>query len=209
MPRSAPFEANTDRYEQWFEANADAYRAELDALGRLVADPGFGLEIGVGTGRFAAPLGLSVGLDPVDAMLDRARDRGMDVVKGVAEHLPFRRDQFDTALIVTTICFVDDIPRTLAEAKRVLAPTGALVLGYIDADSPVGQQYRKLQDENPFYREATFVSTDELVTALEAAGFGSFEFVQTVFRRPDAIDGPEPVEPGHGEGSFVGLKATR
>ena len=209
MPKAAPFEEHTERYDRWFEAHEDAYRSELSALRRLLPAPGYGVEIGVGSARFAAPLGMQVGLDPSRKMLAYARQRGVDVVEGVAEFLPFRDATFDAALIVTTICFVDDVPRTLAEAERVLAPSGALVVGYIDRDSPVGRIYQETQADNPFYREATFVSTDELVGALEAAGFTEFEFVQTIYHWLDEIDGPEPIEEGYGEGSFVGIRASR
>ncbi|MHB9285944.1 class I SAM-dependent methyltransferase [Halobacteriales archaeon Cl-PHB] len=209
MPRSEPFERHTERYEGWFDEHEAAYQSEVRALERLVSRPGYGLEIGVGSARFAAPLGMQVGLDPADAMLQQARERGVDVVKGVAEALPFSDGTFDTALIVTTICFVDDVSRTLAEARRILRPDGALVIGYIDKDSPVGRIYQEKQAENPFYREAVFVSTAELAEALEAAGFTEFEFAQTVFEWPGEIDDPEPVQDGYGEGSFVGIRATR
>jgi len=142
-------------------------------------------------------------------MLERAQTRGIDVVRGVAEALPVRNGSFDTALIVTTICFVDDIPQTLTEADRILTPSGSLVIGYIDKDSPVGRQYQEKKEQNPFYRDATFVSTDELVDALEAAGFTDFEFVQTIYHWLDEVDGTEPIEEGYGDGSFVGIKATR
>ena len=209
MPTTAPFEEHTDRYDDWFETHDDAYQSELDALRRLVPDSGRGLEIGVGSGRFAAPLGLDVGIDPAGAMLERTRERGIDAVRGVAEALPFADGSFDTALIVTTICFVDDIAQTLAEADRVLGPSGSLVVGYIDTDSPVGRKYQEQKAQNPFYRDATFVSTEDLVDALEAAGFTDFEFVQTIYHWLEEIDGPEPVEAGYGDGSFVGVKATR
>ena len=209
MPKTAPFETHTERYEDWFEAHEDAYQSELDALGRLVSTTGYGVEIGVGSGRFAAPLGMQVGLDPAVEMLAYARERGIEAVRGVAEYLPFSDGTFDTALIVTTICFVDDIPRTLAEAERVLAPSGSLVVGYIDRDSPVGRTYQEKKEANPFYREAVFVSTEELVEALETAGFTDFDFVQTIYHWPGDVDGPEPVEPGYGDGSFVGIKASR
>jgi len=209
MPKTEPFEEHTERYEGWFEEHDDAYRSELAALDRLVPATGRGIEIGVGSARFAAPLGIDVGIDPAGAMLDRARERGVTVVRGVAEQLPFRDGAFDTALIVTTICFVDDIPRTLAEADRILSESGRLVIGYIDKDSPVGRIYQEKKEENPFYREATFVSTEELLEALEAAGFTDFEFVQTIYHWLDEIDGPEPIEEGYGDGSFVGIRASR
>ncbi|WP_318567592.1 class I SAM-dependent methyltransferase [Salinigranum marinum] len=209
MPKTAPFEAHTERYDNWFEEHEDAYQSEIAALGRLLETTGYRVEIGVGSGRFAAPLGMQVGIDPAQEMLGYARARGIDVVRGVAEHLPFADDSFDTALIVTTICFVDDVPRTLAEAERVLGPSGTLVIGYIDEDSPVGQRYLETKETNPFYRDAVFVSTEELVEALEAAGFTEFDFVQTIYHWVDEIDGPEPIAEGFGEGSFVGLKAAR
>jgi len=209
MPNVEAFEAHTDRYEGWFDAHDAVYRAELAALDRLVPDRGRGLEVGVGTGRFAAPLGVEVGVDPSEAMLARARERGVDAVRGVAEALPFRDAAFETALLVTTICFVDDVAQTLREADRVLSPTGRLVLGYVDVDSPLGRTYRESSDETPFYRDATFVATDDLLDALEAAGFREFEFVQTVFGPLDEVDDSEPVEAGYGDGSFVGLAASR
>ncbi|WP_458189190.1 class I SAM-dependent methyltransferase [Haladaptatus sp. NG-WS-4] len=208
MPKAAPFEEHTEQYERWFEDHEAAYQSELNALRRLVPTSGYGIEIGVGSARFAGPLGMEVGIDPSDEMLGYARERGIDVVKGVAEFLPFDDSTFDTALIVTAVCFVDDIPRTLAEAKRILKPSGTLVIGFIDKNSSVGKKYQEMKEENPFYREAVFVSTEELVDALETAGFTEFEYVQTIYHWLDEIDGLEPVESGHGDGSFVGIQAT-
>ncbi|QCC46905.1 class I SAM-dependent methyltransferase [Halobellus limi] len=209
MPKTEPFEKHTERYEGWFEEHEAAYQSELEALRRLVPTTGYGIEVGVGSARFAAPLGVQVGIDPSEEMLEHARERGVEVVGGVAESLPFKDGTFDTALIVTTICFVDDVPQTLAEVARVLRPDGALVIGYIDKDSPVGKIYQETKAQNPFYREAVFVSTEELVDALETAGFSDFEFVQTIYHWPGEIEGPEPIESGYGDGSFVGIKATR
>jgi len=36
MPKSEPFERHADRYDDWFEANPDAYRSEVEALRRLL-----------------------------------------------------------------------------------------------------------------------------------------------------------------------------
>lgn len=78
MAKVAPFEAHHERYERWFEEHRAAYVSELLALRALVPWEGHGLEIGVGTARFAAPLGVPVGLDPSDAMLARAAARGIE-----------------------------------------------------------------------------------------------------------------------------------
>jgi hypothetical protein len=101
------------------------------------------------------------------------------------------------------------VQRTLAEAERVLTPDGSLVMGYIDKNSPVGQVYLERKDDHPFYHAAAFVSTEELLATLEDAGFGTFEFVQTIYHLPDEISGLDPVEEGYGDGSFVVIKATR
>jgi hypothetical protein len=55
MPRIEPFEAHAERYEAWFERHPAAYASELLALRPFVPLSGRGLEIGVGSGRFAAP----------------------------------------------------------------------------------------------------------------------------------------------------------
>ena len=113
------------------------------------------------------------------------------------------------ALMFTPSGLVVDIARTRAGARRIVRPGGELVIGYIDRDSHVGRMYQEEQSENPFYRDAVFVSTDELVEALETAGFSAFEFVQTIYHRPDEIDEPEPIDSGYDDGSFVGIKASR
>src|SRR5690606_16354886 len=118
--------------------------------------------IGVGTGRFAKPLGIAIGIDPSLKMLARARNRGVGVVCRVAEALPFRDEVFDHALIVTTICFVDDARAMLAEARRVLRPEGAVVIGFIDRTSRLGRHYEAHRDESVFYRDAVFFSADEV-----------------------------------------------
>ena len=208
MPRAAPFEEHTERYDAWFEANEAAYESELAALRRLRPRVGAALEIGVGSGRFAAPLGVDVGIDPASDMLALARDRGIAPVRGVAENLPVAGGRFDTALLVTTICFVDDLDRTFEEARRVLAPDGALVVGYIDEATPIGEIYLEKQDANPFYREATFHSTEAVLAALDRTGFADVDVVQTIFRWPDEMDERDPVESGYGDGAFVGIRAT-
>jgi len=51
-------------YDDWFVRNESAYRSELAAIKAFMPKEGCGLEIGVGTGRFAASLGIEVGVEP-------------------------------------------------------------------------------------------------------------------------------------------------
>lgn len=209
MPRVEPFETHPDRYDHWFTRHEPVYQSELRALETFVDPSAYGIAIGVGSGQFAEPLDIEVGVDPSREMLRRATERGIEGIRGVAEHLPVRGNRFEVALSVTAICFVDDIEATLREAMRVLRPGGSVVLGYIDRESDLGRVYEENKAQNPFYRDATFVSTDELVDVLEGLGYEEIDMTQTVFQVPDAVEDIEPVRPGYGEGSFVALTASK
>jgi ubiquinone/menaquinone biosynthesis C-methylase UbiE len=208
MPRTAPFESHHRRYEAWFGRHEAAYLSELLAVRAFVPVKGYGIEIGVGSGRFAGPLGIQVGLDPSPAMLVYAARRGIAVVEGVAEHLPFRDNRFDHALVVTTICFVDSPDDMVAEASRVLRPGGRLVIGFIDRESAMGQEYLAHQAENVFYREATFYSAAEVERLLLDAGFSIDAWAQTLEHPLPETREIEPLRPGSGQCAFVVVAAS-
>jgi SAM-dependent methyltransferase len=96
MPKIGPFEAYSDRYDQWFEKNRKVYDAELNAIRSLIPSPDAkGLEVGIGSGKFAAPLGIKIGVDPSASMASKAEAMGIRVYRNVAESLPFRDSMFD------------------------------------------------------------------------------------------------------------------
>ena len=209
MPGIGAFQAHSERYEAWFARHEAAYLSELLAVRALLPWSGRGLEIGVGSGRFAAPLGIQVGVDPAPAMLALAAARGIEVVVGTAEQLPFPPARFDYALVVTTLCFVDSPARMLADAHRVLKPNGSLVIGFIDRDSPLGRDYLAHQAESVFYREATFYSADEVERLLNEAGFTIRAWGQTLSRSLAETREIEPLQPGRGRCSFVVVSACK
>ena len=90
MPRTEPFEVDRRRYEARFEHHAAAYASELLALRPFVPREGRGLKIGVGTGRFAAPLGVPVGVDPFPAMLASAAARGIETAEARPRRCPWQ-----------------------------------------------------------------------------------------------------------------------
>ena len=209
MPGVNAFDKNVDRYEQWFVDNPLAYVSELHALRELLPTSGIGIEIGVGTGRFAAPLEIKKGVEPSRSMAEIARKRGIEVIHGVAEHLPFMDGEFDCALMVTTVCFLDDMDMAFQEVRRVLKPGGLFVIGFVDRESPLGTAYQDRKDKSAFYRDATFYSAEDIVSHLQKAGFGEFAFRQTLFRPLAELSGVEPVKEGHGEGSFVVVRGEK
>ncbi|MGB9636357.1 MAG: class I SAM-dependent methyltransferase [Thermoplasmata archaeon] len=209
MNQNNVFEKYAKQYDEWFERNRFAYASELRAVRMLLPESGNGIEIGVGSGRFAASLGIKLGVEPSAAMRALARQRGVEVVDGVAESLPFASAQFDFAIMVTTICFVDNAEVAIKEAYRVLKSGGYLIIGLIDKESPLGKLYQMNKDKSVFYKHAKFYSVGELVTLLEQAGFKDFRLTQTIFHHPAEIKEIEPVKEGHGEGLFVVVRAVK
>lgn len=209
MKRVDSFNKNVDRYESWFDLNRLAYESELEAIKDLLPRFGKGLEIGVGTGRFAAPLGLRFGLDPSNNMCKVASKRGIQVILGVGESLPFKDSSIDLILVVTTICFLDDVPGTLKEAYRILVDGGYILTGFIDRESSLGMLYESHKTESIYYRDATFLSTDEVVHHLKQTGFSDFLFHQTIFETPSGMKSVDSFRPGLEGGSFVVVRGLK
>jgi ubiquinone/menaquinone biosynthesis C-methylase UbiE len=209
MPKVEPFEKYTSRYEEWFERNRFAYKSELQAIRALLPMQGTGVEIGVGTGRFAAPLGIKLGIEPSMSMGKIARSRGIRVIGAVAEALPFKEEQFDLVLMITVICFVDYIEASLGEAYRVLKKGGFIIVGFIDQSSPIGAIYEKHKNENVFYKEANFYSAEEVAFYMRRAGFRELAFAQTIFHEVNKIKGIEKARDGHGKGLFVIVRGLK
>lgn len=209
MPGVNAFDKNVQQYEEWFANNPFAYVSELHAVQELLPGMGSGIEIGMGTGRFSAPLGIKQGIEPSRAMAEVAKKKGLDIVSGVAENLPYKDSEFDFGLMVTTVCFLDDIERAFREAYRVLKPRGSFIIGFVDKNSPIGKSYEQLKTESLFYKAATFYSVDDLLVHLKKAGFLKFRFCQTLFGPLQNMREPSEVKEGVGEGSFVVIRAEK
>ena len=207
MYKTSAFDDNADKYDRWYDGNKEIYDSELLASKQVVPAGKRGLEVGVGTGRFAVPLGVKIGVEPSEAMSSIARQRGVKVKKGFAENLPFKDKSFDFVLFVTTICFLDDISQSFNEAYRVLKENGEIIIGLIDKNSYLGKIYEKIKKSNKFYKNAKFYSVDETVNLLKLNNFYDFVFYQTIINpNKKVIEKPQP---GYGKGSFVVVKAVK
>jgi len=206
MPKIRPFEKYSDAYDEWFEKNRDLYEVELETIIQLIPPAGAeGLEVGVGSGKFAGPLGIKIGVEPSEKMATKARRQGINVYHGIAEDLPFPDKRFDFVLMVTTICFVDDIIKAFREAFRVLKPGGFIMVGFVDRESELGQQYWEKREESKFYKDATFFSAHEVLKYLEESDFKLVQIKQAI------ISGmrPKTILDGFGKGSFVVIKCMK
>lgn len=206
MPKIEAFEKYSDDYDEWFEKNNDLYEAELETIRQLLPPLRTeGLEVGVGSGRFAAPLGIKIGVEPSEQMAIKAEKQGVKVYQGVAENLPFSEDKFDFVMMVTTICFVDDIVKSFSEAFRVLKLGGSIIIGFVDKESELGRQYSNESEKSKFYKEANFFSAKEVVKYIEEAGFDNIKIKQTLV----AGESQEIILDGFGRGAFVVIKGEK
>ena len=112
-------------------------RAMVAALGQRPFDSL--LDLGTGTGRmlelfrglYTRAIGLDASTDMLAvarANLDRAKIANAQVRLGDIQHLPFGRNAFDVVTIHQVLHFLDDPERAMAEAARVLRPSGRLLV---------------------------------------------------------------------------------
>ncbi len=206
MAKIEPFETYSDRYDAWFDRNRDIYHAELEAVRRVLPpSPAKVLEVGVGSGRFAVPLGITIGVEPSAKMAAKAERQGITVFRATAEGLPFSDAGFDGVLMVTTVCFVDDVLGSFREAFRVLNLGGSFIVGFVDKRSRLGETYTEKRKRSVFYKVAVFFSAEEIGGYLTKAGFGDVSFMQTL------IPGEEQgaLQSGFGKGGFVVAKGVK
>ena len=181
------FDAIATRYDalrgQLFEPALELLVREGDLPGRRV------LDLGCGTGRFAAALAQRhgctvVGVDPSPAMLAMAcaRTGAVTWVDGRAESLPLGDDAVERAFMQTVVHLVEDRPAAFAEVRRVLVPDGILAILTVD---PAGAPRFWMADVLPSYAAidaARFPAPETLLRELRAAGFASARFEPTPMR---------------------------
>lgn len=211
MTQIGIFEKNVEEYEKWYEDYSEVYQSELAAIKeQLLKLPENirGIEVGLGTGRFAQPLGIKEGVEPSEAMAEKAIKRGIEIIDAVAEKLPYGDMQFDFVLFVT-ICHLDNMKYALAEAHRVLKPKGSILIGFLDKEQSVAKQYLAKRQQSTFFANAKFYPVDRIKSLLKDTRFKDLEFNQTLFGNLDDIKEIQMPKQGFGEGSFVVVKAVK
>src|SRR5918911_3503017 len=121
--RASSYDVLRPADDAWWQLY-DVLVREGDLRGRRV------LDIGCGTGQFAAALGEHARVWAVDAepeMVAVARGRVRAVRVARAEELPFKDGWFERAVMRQVVHLVDR-PRAFAEARRVLGADGRLVI---------------------------------------------------------------------------------
>jgi SAM-dependent methyltransferase len=211
MIQSDIFNSHVEEYEAWYEKHNAAYLSEVAAIKQQfqkLPENLRGIEVGLGTGRFAEPLGIKEGIEPAMEMAKIAMNRNIEIMRGVAEHLPYAALQFDFVLFVT-ICHLDNAREAFAEAHRVLKNGGSIIVGFLDKDQSVAKQYEDKRGRSTFFKQAIFYGVDRVEELLKVAGFRNFEYNQTLFGKLKQIKEVQAPKQGYGEGSFVVVKADK
>ncbi|MGM0442223.1 MAG: class I SAM-dependent methyltransferase [Elusimicrobiota bacterium] len=194
-------------YDKWYEKNRPAYLSEIKAIKKVFPAGGKGLEIGVGTGRFASALGIKHGIDPSKKMIAIAKKRDIKAVKGYGENLPYKNSEFDYVLIINTLCFAKNPEAIVKETGRVLKEGGTCIIGILDKNSFLGEFYMK--QDSPFYKDINLFSVKEVIGLLKSCNFEQSDIYQTVFDYPSNIKSIQKPEKGYGKGGFVVCSFTK
>ena len=198
-----PFETHVDEYEAWFDNYPFVFSSEMLAIKRQfekLPENLVGIEVGMGSGRYAVELGIKEGIEPSVALRELALKKGLDVMDAVAEHLPYADLSFDFVLFVS-IEHLSNLKQALMEAHRVLKPEAHVLIAFIDKNSSLFKKYN--EKRTVFYQQAKFYSVDKVTSLLKEFGFKDPQFMQTLFTDIDEIDETEEAIDGYGEGSFV------
>lgn len=159
-------------YTQWAALQSNQWVSSMACdLMLALLKPAAGesiLDIGCGAGGGTLPLienGLSLtGLDPSPYMLELSANRfgqRVDLFRGYAEDLPFDDNSFNHALFLTSLEFVDDPVKAVAEACRVAKDR--IFIGFLNRFALKGVQgWRKTFCSTEMFRHARLFSVWEL-----------------------------------------------
>jgi SAM-dependent methyltransferase len=130
----------------WARApNHDAFWAYRGSLGAFIGKgTGEALDVGCGEGRVSRVLkecGYRVtAIDPVEKLISAAEQAGSDYYGiAAAADLPFENCSFDLALAYDVLMDVEDVLGALKEIRRVLRPSGTLVISIVHPFADRGQ----------------------------------------------------------------------
>jgi SAM-dependent methyltransferase len=162
------------------------------------------LDVGCGTGlvtlyasEAAGPEGRVVGLDPTDALLQRARSKSpahpIEWVHGGVEGAPFGEDTFDVVLCQQALQYMEDPLVGMKAMRRMVKPGGTVAVSIwspVDTQVPVrdfeGLIARYVSPEVSTIHAFTFGGLERLTSLSSEAGL-TLDSAETV-SRPTTYD---------------------
>ena len=176
----SPFETRADEYDSWFETHSHLFQQQQEFIRPFIREnEGLILEIGCGSGRFAAALGIPVGIEPSGPLGRMACQRGVATIQGVGEYLPVRSRSISQVFLITVLGFVTSPAGVLREIGRSLLLSGSLIIVDIDMESETGERYQREQPSSTFLSQARLYSPRQILFLLDEAGFIVSDFQQS------------------------------
>lgn len=172
------FDEWPEKYDRWFETPIGAlvknYENEL-LIDLLQPRPGEKiLDVGCGTGVFTFNILAfgphMTGLDISQPMLKRAMRKtagySFRCVAGDMLFLPFENESFDKVVSMTSLEFVQNAKRAVAELFRVTKKGGIIVVTTLNSLSPWAVRRKKAADQgHALFERMIFRSPDDLRAA--------------------------------------------
>jgi ubiquinone/menaquinone biosynthesis C-methylase UbiE len=209
---TAIFDRAASQYDAYYdtELGQQVDALEKESVGRLLGGIRAGqvLEIGCGTGhwtQFLSGLGYSVlGIDPSEAMLEKARSRRLpdcEFICARAEKLPLPDHCMDLVVAIAVFEFIENREAAFSEVHRVLRPEGHFLLGVINERSQLG----KSSGEDPILRHGRLFTSDLLAEVLCNFGEPRLEGCVLMDGQGRILDGTDAADTGKllGEGAFL------
>ena len=141
-------ETNLDLRRSVWMPTLDGRHPGCEALAAIVeTQPSHVLEVGCGTGEFAArvatalPDAAIVAIDQSERLVEMTASRGVSARRADVQDLPFADDSFDVVAALWMLYHVPDLHRGLAQIARVLRPGGTFV-AVTNGDEHVGRLRR-------------------------------------------------------------------
>ena len=210
IDKKAIFDKLSEEYDEWFDRHPYAFQSEVEAIRSFLPEgESHGIEVGLGSGRFAQALGIKEGVEQSFALRRLAVNRGVEVMDAVAERLPYKALHFDFVLMSSCLPYLVNVKKAFLEAFRVLRWDGSLIVGVLDKDRDIAQEYMNRSEMDSFYKGAQFYTPTQVLQWLREAGFRQFEVKQTLFTPLNEVEEKQPTRLGFGEGSYVVIKARK
>ena len=231
---NSSFDQYAYKYDTWFLKNRNVLNSEVSLVAHFLKNAGNIISVGCGSGLFEMLLKkkfkitIKQGIEPSEGMAEIARKRGMNVEISTAVDAYFEKDKYDTILFNGTTGYINDLQEAFDKSYGALHTGGKIVVIDVPKESSYALLYnlaktmgtwehRLLEGIHPndpypieFVKVANWRTTYEKVEMLKKAGFGDFQFAQTLTKHPVYSDNvfEEPRE-GFDCGDYVAICAYK
>ncbi len=169
------FDINVEHYHSWYERNIDKSTLEEYLVRSFKLGGRAGVEIGSGTCFFTRLFRNCIGIDLSFNMCLKCRNlyNDIDVINCIGEMLPIRNSSLDYAVIIVTICFIDDYEKVIKEIRRCLKKNSKLLICIVPRESSIGRKYveKRMIGNTTFYTLANLFTSGDIVYLMLREGF--------------------------------------